>query len=60
MLQIRDTKFGRAPCEFHLCDSTSAVWENSELIFLYLELVVLIFVLKDCYLRTLLGSDKNF
>ena len=30
-------------CEFHLCESTSADWENSKLIFLYLELDVLIF-----------------
>ena len=36
-------------CKFHLCGSTSVFWENSELIFLFLELDVLIFVLKNCY-----------
>ena len=46
--------------EFHLCESTSDFLENRELNLLHLELDVLTFVLKDCYLRTLLGSDKNF
>ena len=36
-------------CEFHLRESTLENWENSELIFLYLVLDVLIFVSKYCY-----------
>ena len=34
---------------------TSPEWEDSELIFVYLELDVLVFVLKDRYLRSLFG-----
>ena len=45
----------RKVCEVHLYESRSADSENSELIFLYLELSVFIFVLEDCYLRTSFG-----
>ena len=47
-------------CDFYLCESTSVYWENRKLNVLLLELVLLIFVLKECYYRIILRSDNSF